>query len=389
MKIEKKLNIFKKNIVEGRDINETVYCRLILHKVSRTYALTIRSLGQPFREPVLIGYLLCRIADTYEDSPLLTLDEKIAALDNYRAYFRSVTPSGEQKKDVCDALYSITHATFSLADNEEFLATFPGPVLTRYETLPEDVREIICQTVTEMVAGMKKTVIQQNHRGEVGTETEKELDQYCYYVAGTVGNMLTSLFAHYSPWISTQAYENIRPYNADFGRALQLTNIIKDAMGDLRRGVSFIPKDLARRYNVSLYHMHQKKNRQQGHEVMKNLIMKALKDLNRAMEYCILLPKAEPRIRIFCMMPVLFAIKTLEAAAQNDDLLNPDKKIKISRDEVKRTIRFLFLNCLWDYQIITEYLDVLSSIEAILGIQIPHNFVFEKNIPVVHLKSDE
>ncbi|ERP30845.1 squalene/phytoene synthase family protein [Chitinivibrio alkaliphilus] len=385
MKIERQLDRFKKSLVEGRSINEKIFCRVILHKVSRTYALTIRSLGQPFREPVLIGYLICRIADTYEDTVYLSVEKKLEALQLYKELFQYPEKRERNQK----ALFEITHNAFSLADNEEFLATYISPVITRFSILPKDVQQIMTDTVVEMISGMKDTVRTQDERGTVGTETEEELDAYCYYVAGTVGNMLTRLFQYYSPWIQQDVYERMRGYNSDFGRALQLTNIIKDAMGDLSRGVSFIPRDLARRYNISLHEIHLTENRDTAFKIMEKLIQKALRDLNRAMEYSILIPKGEPRIRIFCMMPVLFAIKTLAAAVQSDDLFNPDRKVKISREEVKRTIRFLFLNCLWDYRVVKEYLGVLSGIEAQLGIAIPHNFRFEKTIPMVHIDHDK
>ena len=75
------LEKLKTDILKGEKTNAKLFNRLMLARVSRTFALTIRSLGQPFREPVLVGYLLCRIADTYEDSTKLSVDEKTAALE--------------------------------------------------------------------------------------------------------------------------------------------------------------------------------------------------------------------------------------------------------------------------------------------------------------------
>src|SRR3989442_2744085 len=47
---------------------ERVFCRRMLPRVSRTFALNIRLLGGSMREAVRIGHLLCRIADTIEDA---------------------------------------------------------------------------------------------------------------------------------------------------------------------------------------------------------------------------------------------------------------------------------------------------------------------------------
>ena len=46
---------------------DRAWCRAALPRVSRTFALNIRVLSDPFRERVEAGYLLCRAADALED----------------------------------------------------------------------------------------------------------------------------------------------------------------------------------------------------------------------------------------------------------------------------------------------------------------------------------
>ena len=48
----------------------------LLAKVSRTFALTIPQLPAPLADWVGNAYLLCRIADTIEDEPALSCEEK-------------------------------------------------------------------------------------------------------------------------------------------------------------------------------------------------------------------------------------------------------------------------------------------------------------------------
>lgn len=378
---DEQLEKLKQSIIRGEKINAKLYNRLILTKVSRTYALTIRALGEPFREPVLIGYLFCRIADTYEDSEILSVEQKSEALDNFRELFLSEGKELkylERIREICK--------DFRIADHEEFLALYPQTAFERYETFPDEVKKAMASTVCEMVEGMKKTVIRQSTQEKIGTKSLEELEEYCYFVAGTVGNMLTDLFFHYSPWINEKLYEQMCKHKHAFAEALQLTNIVKDAMGDLKRGVSFIPRDLALQYGVDLEKLYLPQNRKQAQEVMNALIIKAVKSLNRAVLYSVLIPKQEPRMRIFCIMPVLFAIKTLAAAVENSDkLLDADAKVKISRDEVKKTIKFITLNCVWDYQLVAAYEKDLKRIEKVLGIQIEIPFKKAGFLPIVHL----
>jgi farnesyl-diphosphate farnesyltransferase len=371
-----KLSVMKKDILAGKEIDTKVYTRMILQKVSRTYALTIRSLGQPFREPVLVGYLLCRIADTYEDSATLPYESKFKALT---LFLEILKEDDSNKLNELRALLT----PFSIDDDEEFLAIYPELTIARYREFDEKIQEIMYQTVSEMVEGMKSTITKQHTQGEVGTDTEEELEEYCYYVAGTVGNMLTALFHHLSPWIGKKLYEDMAQHNEAFGQALQLTNIIKDAMGDLKRGVSFIPKELAHQYRVDPDTLYLPENREAAKSVMNHLILKATRQLNVALKYCLMIPKQEPRMRLFTVMPVMFAIKTLGKAMDNyDELLDPDGKVKISREDVKSTIKYITINCLWDYQLVKEYQIELKKVENKLGVEIPLDMKMFPFLPV-------
>lgn len=376
------LEKLKKSLIAGEKINAKLFNRLILTKVSRTYALTIRALGEPFREPVLVAYLFCRIADTYEDSEVLSVGEKIDALNN----FRELLASDGNELQYLENIRKICGDKFDENDDEEFSALHPEPAFERYRTFPEGVKKIMTSTINEMIAGMQKTVLRQETQNQIGTKSIEELEEYCYFVAGTVGNLLTDLFHYYSPWINDKLYEQMSEHKTAFGEALQLTNIIKDAMGDLKRGVSFIPRDLAAQNGVSLDELYLPENREQARKVMNTLIVKAVKSLNRSLIYCILIPKQEPRMRMFCVMPVLFAIKTLAVAVENSEqLLSPEGKVKITRDDVKKTIKFITLNCVWDYQLVVAYEKDLKRIEKALGIEIEIPFKKAGILPIVHL----
>jgi len=62
-----------------------------------------------------------------------------------------------------------------------------------------------------------------------------ELDRYCYCVAGTVGLMLCPVLGY--------SDERALGAAADLGRAMQLTNILRDVKEDLVRGRVYLPAD--------------------------------------------------------------------------------------------------------------------------------------------------
>lgn len=62
-----------------------------------------------------------------------------------------------------------------------------------------------------------------------------ELDRYCYCVAGTVGLMLCPVLGAHE--------ESALDAAADLGRAMQLTNILRDVQEDLARGRVYLPQE--------------------------------------------------------------------------------------------------------------------------------------------------
>ncbi len=379
--MDRKLKEIIKSIDSKADYSTKDYSVFMLQKVSRTFALTIRSLGNPFRHPVLIGYLFCRIADTYEDCENLEYHAKIDSLELFKEMLADDEYS-EVKAETIRELCSV----FRRDDYEEYLALEFEAVFIEFKKFPKEVRGLMSGPIIEMIEGMQETVTKQHQQPQVGTDSQEDLEQYCYYVAGTVGILLTNLFRFYSPWIGERLYSELANYMVAFGEALQLTNIIKDAMGDLKRGVSFLPKDLASEYGVDLAELYLPKYREQASKVMKDLIVKAVKDLNKALIYSVLIPKQEPRVRIFCIMPILFSIKTLALASENfDDLLDPDSKVKISRDDVKSTIKYITFNVLWDYKIVKAYEKDLLRVEKALDVEIEIPFKKAGLLPVIHI----
>ncbi len=79
-------------------------------------------------------------------------------------------------------------------------------------------------------------------------ETEEELLQYCYQVAGTVGRMIAAILRA-APGAEQQAIW--------LGQALQLTNILRDVAEDLQRDRVYLPRELLERYGVCLEELKQ------------------------------------------------------------------------------------------------------------------------------------
>lgn len=313
---------------------DTQWCRQMLPRVSRTFAACIELLPQPLDHQVLVAYLLCRIADTAEDAPALPRADKHRLLAAFRTSLDEGAGEAAGWRD----------AFAAAASDDEILARDVHRTLAQYRSFPAAVRAAIRPWVQEMCDGMAGFADLQPRPGEFqALERVEDLDRYCWYVAGTVGHLLTELFALHAPRISGTRYERLKDRATDFGLGLQLVNIIKDVADDRTRGWSFVPRQLCESTGLPADQLLDPGRGDASRQVMDRLITKAHGHLDRALEYCTLLPANEYRIRLFCLAPLYFAIRTLVAAENDPRLLDPAHKVKITRPQVYRTLAMGYL----------------------------------------------
>jgi farnesyl-diphosphate farnesyltransferase len=209
----------------------------LLQRTSRTFALAIPLLPEPTRNQVGIAYLLFRIADTFEDGTLWPRERRLAALDRFAELLAH---------DPADAVDAESLAAECLRDPpiahdgyRELLARMPL-VLRDLAALSSTARTAIARHVTRSVEGMQAFVRRADGRDHLSLVTIKDLRDYCYAVAGIVGEMLTELYIDGRVELRAPA-EALRNRAAAFGEGLQLVNILKDAPRDAEEGRVYLP----------------------------------------------------------------------------------------------------------------------------------------------------
>jgi len=313
---------------------DAAYCQQMLPLVSRTFAACIRLLPPPLDHQILISYLLCRIADTIEDTADLSIQDKEEKL---RAFSRALTDGSDP---------GLEQVFGQPRTADEQLARDHQAVLREFNRLGLPQRQAIAPYVQEMCAGMAEfaRIHDQIRPGRLVSLTSiDDLDRYCYFVAGTVGHLLTELFRLHHPRVTRRHYTRLKELATSFGLGLQLTNIIKDVADDRQRGWSFVPRQLCHLAGISPEDLNDAQHRAQAQVVMNALIAKARIHLKDALQYCTALPRSQYRIRLFCLTPLYFAIRTLVLAERDPRLLDPSHKVKITRGEVYRTISMTYL----------------------------------------------
>jgi farnesyl-diphosphate farnesyltransferase len=302
----------------------------MLPRVSRTFALCIRFLPDDVRRSVLLSYLLCRVADTVEDAPGLPTARKQELLNRF-----AVAVDGGAA-DLTD----LERAFAERDDPDAHLAARATLVVMLLQEQPAAVREAIVPWVVEMCRGMAEFAARPPCSGRSlrSLETEADLDRYCYYVAGTVGHLLTALFAAHRPRITAAAAARMDALAEDFGAGLQLVNILADVSRDRQRGINYVPEAVCRAAGLEAVDLLEPAAHDRARAALARVADRARQRLRRARDYCLLLPRAEYQLRLFCLVPYYLALRTLRALEHEHRYPAPGLRVKVGRSAVYRTV---------------------------------------------------
>lgn len=204
----------------------------LLHDTSRTFALAIPLLEPPLRDRVGVAYLLFRIADSIEDAPMPGNDRKRRLLTRLQRQVDRVGEGREVDEDL-EGLAAEGAQLWPQAPKIRALFEATPPLFSMLRR--GGAAEVICRSLSRTIGGMQKYLTDgeadDGAVGDIQLRTLEELWEYCYYVAGVVGEMLSELFLLERPG-QAGSRERLLSRGRQFGECLQLTNILKDAEQD-------------------------------------------------------------------------------------------------------------------------------------------------------------
>jgi len=299
----------------------------LLEGVSRTFALTIPQLPEKLYGAVANAYLLCRIVDTIEDEVSLSASEK----KYFCAEFINVVKTGNNSEPFAVELAPLL-SNQTIPAEHTLIHVLPRVIQITHTFDPDQIEALAC-CVETMAEGMP---IFQAQDLQGGLATLADLDKYCYFVAGCVGEMLAKLFCHYSSEIAVNR-EALLKLSVSFGQGLQMTNILKDIWDDAGRGVCWLPQDIFTETGFDLGSLNAQTSDENFRKGLERLIGIAQEHLHDALKYTQLLPAHETGIRNFCLWALGMAVLTLKKIKQNL-AFNSSEQVKISRNSVKATI---------------------------------------------------
>lgn len=267
-----------------------------LDRVSRSFAFCIRQLPQPLRDWIGLSYLLCRVVDTIEDSAWSDLQAQLHAFQQFDAGLlnrAALSPLAEWQE------------TFprDISADEKRLLSDAAVLMADFHKLPPPVHEIIRELVLSMSQGMQH-FCRQRRDGALRLGTLGEVNQYCFFVAGVVGELLAKLVSRVEPKFRLSQMNVLRAHH--FGLFLQKVNLLKDQVGDEQVGRHLIP----------------------SREAVED---SSQENAARALDFLLDVPKEQIEFRRFCAWSLFLGLEALSVARNS---LLRKKVLKVPRAEM-------------------------------------------------------
>jgi farnesyl-diphosphate farnesyltransferase len=295
--------------------------------VSRTFALTIPVLPDALALVTTNAYLLCRIADTIEDDPALSPEQK----SQFHARFVAVVKGAQDAESCARDLAPLLSDRVLPAEHD--LVRNTAAVIRVTHGCSTQEREALTRCVAIMCRGMPEF---QRNKSLRGLRDLDELAEYCYYVAGVVGEMCTELFALHCPEVAAKRDVMLR-LAVSFGQGLQMTNILKDIWDDRQAGACWLPRSVFANGTMDLERLETWHTQPAFRDGLRELVGVGHAHLRNALEYTCLIPKRETGIRRFCLWAIGLAVLTLRKIHRHPTFRS-GSEVKVSRRTVKATV---------------------------------------------------
>ncbi len=312
---------------QGRSAaDDLAWCHDAVVEVSRTFAITIEQLEPPMADRICVGYMLCRIADTIEDAGHIPAATQVGLLNHYQAVLDGERSLQSFQTAVDDWLPAPAErsADWRVVANVD-------RAFAAYRSLPASSQDAIRGPASELVGGMAMFVDRYAKTGGLRIQTIEELEEYCWYAAGTVGKLVTNLLAMDA---GPDDRATMRANAESFALLLQLVNVAKDVGSDYREENNvYLPADWLHEAGISPDAVGDPQAASAVGRVVDRVVDRAAGYLDGAQEYLLAMPETQGNTLSAWAIPKLLAVGTIrELKARPSDVVDGD--VKVSRSEV-------------------------------------------------------
>ncbi len=304
----------------------------LLKENSRSLYLSACLLPTPVRATFSVAYLLCRYADTIADTSLLPVEQRLSWI----SIFPSLITHPDNNK-ITQLVNAVSSSEPYLAE-EKLLHNFPL-CLDAFQNLGVFEQEATLEVVKAVCKGMQidlQTFPDEKSGKLKAFTTPEELKYYCYLMGGEPGKFWSQLLVHTH---ATYLHPNVfLPLGTEIGKALQVVNILRDLPRDLRIGRCYIPAEDLAQEGIIAADLLKPEIAAKFEPIKRKWIHYARKKLMAAHRYFSVISFMQPRHRMAIAWPILWAADTLRLLEQEHNLLDPNVRVKITRNRIYGTM---------------------------------------------------
>ncbi len=256
------------------------------------------------REYVGLCYLLCRLLDTIEDAEWPNFADQDLAFRRFDRFIGDASFSAQAVREWAQSFPpGVVEGEFLLlADSEKIFADF--------HRLPPELTASLGRLVLSMSGGMRYFMERKARTGRLVLEGTADVNRYCFFVAGVVGEMLAVCRRVFWPRDVQSQLARLRDAFR-FGLFLQKVNLLKDQLGDEKQGRYLVPSRAL-------------------------VLTGLLRDADSAFRFLVGLPEKEVGFRLFCAWSLFLGLASLPWI-QRAEL--GDVAAKIPREETLRLMQ--------------------------------------------------
>ena len=208
----------------------------VLKGVSRSFYITLRLLPLPMRGGASLGYLLARTSDTLADTTAAPLDARMKCLEQFG---RAIA------EDSAVPRWPLSFLNATENPRERNLLECTGDIFEWLRRLPVAEAELVREVLGIIVSGQKldlERFATATRQHPIALADDSSLDDYAWRVAGCVGEFWTKLgFLTLGSHFSNAPEAGLLVRGRDYGKGLQLVNILRDLPEDLAAGRCYLP----------------------------------------------------------------------------------------------------------------------------------------------------
>lgn len=290
----------------------------LLRNTSRSFYLSLGVLPNQIRDQVGLLYLLARVADTIAD----TGEEPSQLLIELNKY-EGVLNDGSKE------VYLGNVADLQDDPHEEELLRSASKAVRAFAGIEQNDRNIMLRCLNTIISGQRLDV---ERFGTKTTEirsltSDEDLDDYTYKVAGSVGEFWTEIsLKRLIPDMSSKG--DFERFGVDFGKGLQMINILRDIPSDLHIGRCYIPSERLASIGLTPVDLLDESSMNAFRPLYDEYLDLSLKYLSAAHSYVSLIPRRHKGLRLSCMLPIIIGWRTIRIMRNRNVLSGMGAKIK-------------------------------------------------------------